>query len=303
MPYRNPDAIFHINMIAIFLVLGVILLIVPVACTVVALYSKTQQKKRAEIIKNATSTSTTVQQGPNGRTVFEAKKINTSPPRSNSRRQSPPRSPILPMTQQQANKVARPKSMKAAWKRLSRPFSMMPAQVQDDEIELRRQMPSFSRSNEHVSTEYEGPVSPLTPCSAHMGSSSSWKTYDNLESRTPVSPLSVTNLPASSSVTGTIIRGYQPQNPYASQYLQGVEPIADRMHDIHLTPPSRPKPVKKNSRTKLDLGTSLGFVPAQTIAGNRYAPSDIKTSCVDANVEKVNEIRLAKPPKAKVHKK
>lgn len=276
MSYRPSDTGFSLNMITIFIVLGVILLVVPVTCIIVALQGKVQQKKRAEIIKNST-TRTTVQQGPNGRTVFQA---------SSARRQSPPRSPILPMTQQQASKASRPKSMRNAWQRLSRPFSMMPAPKQDDEIELThnlKYMPSMSRASGQ-----DGDVSPLSPRSKAMAASSSWKTYDDLGSRTPVSPISMTNMPLSSSITGTILRGYQSHGALARKY--------DGMQDVPLTPPSLPPTVKKSGRGgALDLGTSRGFMSPSTLSSGRYAGPPIKTNIVDANNVKVKQIQLATP--------
>ncbi|KAK6370262.1 hypothetical protein LTR64_005503 [Lithohypha guttulata] len=292
-------------MVTTFVVLGVVLLAVPLAVAIFIIATKLRQKKRVEVMKNAVTTSTTVQKGPNGRTVFETKATRPSPTRNRFSKQTVPASPTLPFTQQQAARPprpARPASIKGAWQRLSRPFSMA-AEPQEDQIELTKPMPKphGSRFQEHTKTVYDGPVSPITgPEIARSGSSTSWNTVDNLSS-SPVSPL---------SVTGMRNTTYQRNGGF---------------HDIPLTPPTHSKSVSKGKARKksvhgIDLGVARGFMPpnvhnkqdAKDFAkqqgkemakqAGHYAAAQIKQNIVDANKKKVGKVQLTQPPKAKTSK-
>lgn len=216
MPQNNDTYTISIQMITVFVVLGVVLLAVPLVCAIFVLISKTKQRKQAEIIKNATTTKITLKRGPNGRTVFEA-----------TTTKSPPRDPGLPFTQQQASKAARESSTKTAWKRLSRPFSMAYAAFDHNLVELHpmpKQRPNeySNRSQQHLTSTPEDLVSPVTPQQQHWaGRSSSWNTIDGLDS-SPVSPLSVTGGP-SLSKQGSAYGGYHGrQSIRAQQSVSGV---------------------------------------------------------------------------------
>lgn len=262
MPYRDQNTWKTSNMtVTVFVVLGVLLLAVPVTVTIFVLFAKLKQKKRAGVIKNATIKNTTIRPGPNGRTTFQTTASRPQPPRTQARRPSPPRSPILPYTQQQASKAQRQQSVKNAWKRLSRPFSMGPAQYQEDQIELTKQMPRPHGTQRKPT--YEGPVSPLTPGNfGRSDSNGSWNTIDGLSS--PVSPLGVIN-------------------------FKGSARRNNSLQNVPLTPP---KKMPKQSSRGIDLGTARGFVPPSTT-------SSIKSNVVDANYKRVPPVALTQPPKAR----
>ncbi|KAK5084877.1 hypothetical protein LTR70_007819 [Exophiala xenobiotica] len=277
-------------MVSIFVILAIVLLACPAAATII---------------------------GPNGRTVFETTATRPSGPQP----KRAARSPVLPYNIQQTYKPssARKPSLKNAWQRLSRPFSMAPQQDQEDHIELTQKQPPLPynpRLHGQANNNCEDPVSPLsTP------SGSSWNTVDRLDHTSdPISPLSVTNLNASSSVAGTIMRGYQSQR-------QPPAPIShnraqESFQDIPLTPPTHGVSRKQS----LNLGAARGFIPPHVditnkqqikeytkqkgkevakqavAAGANYAANNIKTNIVDANKHNVNNVQLAKPPKAKTNK-
>ncbi|KAK5942035.1 hypothetical protein PMZ80_005988 [Knufia obscura] len=310
-------------MVSTFTILAIVLLAIPVATSVAVLISATSKRARASRQRYAAKVHTQMMQasleiqrmqGPNGRTVF---RTTTTRP-AQSKPQRPPRTPVLPYNIQQAYKEpsARKPSLKNAWQRLSRPFSMGPQQYAEDQIELTQKTPPMpAMPHKTKKGSYEGPVSPLT-----AGSISSWNTVDRLDHNSdPISPLSVTNMNGSSSVTGTILRGYQSQRQKPSPISHNKH-AQDTFQNIPLTPPTR-----SNSR-KLDLGTSRGFIPPHVdihnkqqlkeyamqkgkevgkqavVAGANYAANNIKANVVDANRQKVNHVQLAKPPKAKTVK-
>lgn len=317
MPYRNHDQKLSIQMISVLVVLGIVLLVIPVVCALFVLFSKLKRDKRAEIIKNATSTRTTVTKGSNGRTVFETTAIKSSPPRA------APLSPVLPFTQQQASRASRPMSMKNTWKRLSRPFSAAHMAYEDDEIELtqpqkQRPAPHSSRFKENLSTGHDGSVSPLSPLGqSRRASSSSWNTVDRLDS-SPISPVSMTGLPASSS------REFQQY-----QYNQNQKSRAEDYTNSYRTGPTSTLPStahtdsrhdSKKTKAGIDLGSARGFVTAtikeQVLtdtnqakakqaamglaeAAGRHAAASIKKSVLD-NKHKANTVQLSAPPKAKL---
>jgi len=318
MSYRNQNQQFSTQMVSTFVVLAIVLLALPGAATIFVCIANVNKGKRAKVMANAATTRTTMTQGPNGRTIFETKTARPSPPR-------PPRSPVLPYNIQQAYKEpsARKPSLRNAWQRLSRPFSVGPQQDREDEVELttRKQppLPFNSKFKGQANNNFEDPVSPLsTPGVARSSSDSSWNTADRLDHTSdPISPLSVTNLNASSSVTGTITRGYQSQR-------QPPAPIPcsrrqESFQDIPLTPPTHGVSRKQS----LNLGAARGFIPPHVdisskqqikeytkqkgkeytkqavAAGANHAANNIKTNIIDANKHKINQVQLAKPPKAK----
>lgn len=229
MPSDNHKPVFSAQMITAFVVLGVVLVAVPLFCTIFVLISKRNQNKRAEVLKKATGTKTTLRTGPNGRTIFEA--TTTKPFAAPSSSPSPPpRDPILPFTQQQASKAAaaaRSSSTKAAWKRLSRPFSMAYAAFDHNSIELNS-MPKphpdsrACQSKQNLTTTPEDIVSPITPQQQHWtGPTSSWNTIDALDS-TPISPLSVTGGHSSSKRGSSINGGWHGRQSTKSQRAEFV---------------------------------------------------------------------------------
>lgn len=254
--------------ITVFIVLGILLLAVPLTVTIFVIFSKLKQKTRAEVIKNAAITNTTFKRGANGRTVFSATVSRPAQVRNQSRKQSPPRSPVLPYTQQQASKAQRQQSLKNTWKRLSRPFSMGPvAGYQEDQIELTKQMPR-AHGTQRKTPNYEGPVSPMTPGNFNRsGSNGSWNTVDDLTS-SPVSPMGMVG-------------------------FKGGARRNNNLQNVPLTPPAKSmKTIPKQPSRVLDLGTARGFVrPSNS--------SQIKQNVVDANEKRVAPIDLARPPKAR----
>ena len=313
MPYRSSQQRISMKMITIFVVLGIVLLAVPIVVALFMLFAKMKRRQRADTIKNSTTIRTTVQQGPNGRTMFQSTASRASPPRHQQRT-----NPVLPLTQQQAAGNQKQQSMKKTWQRLSRPFSMMPQPRGDeDQIELtQKHMPA-----PYNQTKYEGPVSPVTPREYNRsGSSSTWNTVDNLDSD-PISPLSVTNMQATSSVAGGAIRGQtQRQQP----------PPNDSFQNVPLIPPTDSRSIKQQPQPKQsirgsDLGSSQGFAPPSNMhskqeskqsvkqqgkdiakqaigTAGQYVAGQIKQNVLDANKHKVNKIQLSQPPKAKTSK-
>lgn len=203
-------------MISAFLALGLVLLAVPLFYAIFVMISKSNQKKRANDLANATTTKTTLKKGPNGRTVFQATTTRPSPA------SSPPRDPVLPFTQQQAARSARASPSKSTWKRLSRPFSMAYAAFDNHSIELnplpkKRPDSCSNRSQQHLTSTPEDLVSPVTPQQQHWaGRSSSWNTIDGLDS-SPISPFSVTGGRSSSSKPGTAYIGYHDHQSIRSE--------------------------------------------------------------------------------------
>ncbi len=322
MPYRNEEQNFSAQMVSTFVVLAIVLLAMPVAASIFVCIANMNKGKRAKVMANAATTRTTVIQGPNGRTVFETTATRPAAPRS----QRPAQSPRLPYNIQQAYQApsARKPSLKNAWQRLSRPFSIMPQQYEEDQFELTQKLPPRphkSKFQEQTKSSYEGPVSPITtPDLSRFDSSSSWNTVDRLDHTSdPISPLSVTNINAS-SVTGTVSRSFhsQRQPPAAMSHDRHQQECFD---NIPLTPPTHNLSTKQTE--PLSLGSARGFVPSHVdithkqqvkdfakqkgkeiakqavAAGVTYAATNIKTNIVDANKHKVSKVELAKPPKAK----
>lgn len=320
MPYLTHNHIISLQMISVFVVLGIVLLAVPIVCALFVVFSKLKQKKRAEIVKNATSTTTTVKKGSNGRTIFETSTIKSSPPRAATR------DPVLPFTQQQASKASRPISVKNTWQRLSRPFSNVPIAYEDDEIELtqtkkQRPAPHSSRFQENISTE---PISPVSPPSSHrMGSTSSWNTIDGLDS-SPVSPVSITGLPAPSSgvrADPSAYRSYQHHQPHQScdtvySEIYKVSPYSN----VASQSPSNKDDKSQKTRAGTGLSSARSFV-ASTVkeqvltdankakakqavmsaaeAAGHCAPASVEKGVVDGKHMTTN-VQLSQPPRAKL---
>jgi len=322
MPYITADHSFSLQMVSTFVVLAIVLLAMPVAASIFVCIANLNKSKRAKVMANAATIRTTITQGPHGRTVFESTATRPSPPR----RQPPDPSPVLPYSVQQTYMApsARKPSLKNAWQRLSRPFSMMPQQHEEDKVELRQKqppMPTNSKFLDQRKSSYDAPVSPMTtPDLSCFGSSSSWNTMERLDHTSdPISPLSITNMNTSSSVTGTILRGYQGQRQSPAAISHNKQ-ARDTFQNVPL-----PTPTRKQSQP-LDLGAARGFRPPHVdttskqqmkdyakqkgkevatqavAAGASYAADKIKSNIVDANKHKVNQVQLATPPKAKTKK-
>lgn len=273
----------------VFIVLSIVLLSIPIACIIFALVSKARQSKHIQTINNAPTTTTTMRKSVKGRTVFET--TTNQPPR-------PQRSPVLPYTNQEVAKQPRPKSLKSAWQRLSRPFSIVPEPREGDQIEMTKQSPMPYKTNfsEQIDDGSFSPVS-RTNILEHM--------------RSPVSPLSITNMPATSSVTGRILYGYK----HESQSQAGP------FINISLTPPTK----CKISPAGIGLRAARAYVPPITFdsiqteqvikdfakakgkefakQAEHYAAEDTKSRILDANDQKHTEVHLAKPPKCKASAK
>lgn len=296
-------------MVTIFVVLGIVLLAVPITVVTFVVFSKIKHRKQTEMIKKATTTRTTVQKGPNGRTVFETTTTRPSP-QQQSRKQSPPRSPILPYTQQQANKAFKSESAKNAWRRLSRPFSINPkSRAEEDQIELTQKLEPEQiqpTCEQRAKNPYAAPISPLSPNALHASTSSStWNTIEDANTD-PVSPVSMTNVNNSSSITGTVLQGYQRQTIFPSQSHQALDQqLKTIFHNVALTPPAQDRSTKHKTQRPprgLDLGAARGFMPAKDVPGQNRHPADvapIKQSIVDASRPKINKVQLSQPPKAK----
>lgn len=318
MPYLTHKYKIPLQMISVFVVLGIVLLAVPIVCALFVVFSKLKQQKRAEIIKNATSTTTTVRKGSNGRTIFETSTIKPSPSRV------APRDPVLPFTQQQASKASRPMSVKNTWQRLSRPFSAASIAYEDDEIEFtqtkkQRPAPHSSRFQEHIPNE---PVSPISPPSSHrMGSTSSWNTIDGLDS-SPVSPLSMTGLSAPVSGARANPVGcrncqHQPQQSRDTVYS---EIYKARPYPNDARPLNNTDNKSQKIKSGINLGSAHGFVTstirehvltnaneakAKEIvmsaakAAGHYAAASIKKSVLDIQ-HKTSDAKLSQPAKARL---
>lgn len=300
-------------MITIFVVLGIVLLAVPTTVVIFIVSSKVKDKKQAEMIKNATTTKTTVKQGPNGRMIFEATSMRPSSQHL-SRKQSFQRNPVLPYTQQQANKVSRPKSLKDTWQRLSRPFSATPdLRREEDQVELTQNSkptPLQARRGYQAKDPSAELVSPSSPSAIHISASgSSWNTIENAGSD-PISPVSEAEINSTSSITGTTLQLYQRQTIFPSLSQQALHLEFNKpLHNV------APKSVTHESSTKakprrpprgLDLGAARGFMPPKSTIGhdrNAANNSSIKRNIVDASRLKINKVQLSDPPKAKMAEK
>lgn len=207
------------------------------------LYAAIQSRKAS---RPKPTTVTTMRTGPNGRTVFETKK-----PRAQSL--------VLPFTTQQASQADR-RSVKGAWQRLSRPFSMAAA----PEIS-----PVTSKPMPKIPTNYcarDLAISPSTP-----------KTMAEM-TQSPVSPLSISNIPASSSITGRIISSCQQADP------------AKTFDNIPLTPPR-----------SVQNGKQVPYIPFENprqppIPLAKLNTGSIKLNVVDASHQYVPILKLAQPP-------
>lgn len=321
MPYCNHNQKVSLQMITTFIVLGIVLLAIPAICALFVLFSKAKQRKRAEIIKNATTT--TVRLGANGRTVFETTTFKSSSP------QIRPRDPIIPFAVQRASITSRPKSVKSTWKRLSRPFSMGPAIYEDDQIELaQKQHPVAYQSTFHEkpSTIQNGIVSPIASPEIHrIGSKSSWNTIDR-HGISPISPITIDNVQASSSFTAAVSQAphtYQENRPQHYHRSQDVNQLhSNTFATIPLTHPAAAKKTF-NVRAPTGPGSIRGIV-ATTVkeqiltdankpkakhaakgvieAAGKHAGDNIKNSVLDSRY-KSNRVQLSAPPNAKLSKK
>lgn len=277
--FSNNHEVISTSMITLFIVLGTLILTIPLACLLFILSTRAKRDQRAEAIKRATLSTTTMRVGVNGRTVFKNKVSRPANSPSQARKQSPPPQPVLPYTSQQASTMSQTRTLsQRAWQRLSRPFLAAPATApeDDDRIELHQ------KPVPHQSILYQN-VSPVSPIS-QPDTSTSWNTIDHLEG--PVSPPSFTNNAASSSIAETMAR-----NPYGDKQQNQTE-ARNPFSDIPLTPPAT-RPIQRTdtvrARPTVDRNESL-------------ESGKIRENIVDRGNMKLNKIQLQQVPHKKAMK-